>query len=131
MSSEAIDKVKTLRDVSLTMPQVDNHIEDGIHGGMYYRTGHYRKGAVMTSVFVRVPTLLIVRGDVKIFVGGDLLVHVQGYQVVEGQANRQPAFFFLADTDMTMVFATNAKTAAKAEEEITPEPGMLQSRKTS
>lgn len=131
MSPEAIGRVSALRDISLTMEQVDNRIEHALHGGMYHRTGHYPKGATMTSVFVQVPTLLIVRGAVDIFVGEGHVVRVRGYEVVESQANRQPAFHFLDDTDMTMVFATNAKTKEAAEEEITPEPHMLQSRRTA
>ena len=129
MSAEAIDTVSRMRAVSLTMPQIDNHIADGIHGGMYHRTGHDPKGVTMTSVFVRVPTLLVACGEVDIFVGEGDVVRVRGYEVVESQANRQPAFHFLADTVMTMVFATQAKTTDEAEAEITPEPHALQSRR--
>jgi hypothetical protein len=129
MTPEAISTVNRMRAISLTMPQIDNRIEHALHGGMYHRTGHYPKGAILTSVFVRVPTLLIVRGEVDIFVGEENIVRVRGYEVVEGQANRQPAFHFLADTDMTMVFATGAATVEDAEEEITPEPHMLQNRR--
>lgn len=131
MTPAAIGKVQALREASLALPQVDNRIAHALHGGMYHRTGHYPAAATMTSVFVRVPTLLIVCGDVKIFVGEDHVVHVQGFEVVESQANRQPAFHFLAPTAMTMVFATNAKTVEDAENEITPEPHALQSRRNA
>ncbi len=131
MSAKEIDRVSALRAASLTMPQVDNRIEHAIHGGMYHRTGHYPAGVTMTSVFVVVPTLLIVRGEVDIYVGEGNVVRVRGYEVVEGQANRQPAFHFLADTVMTMVFATAAQTVEDAENEITPEPHALQSRRAA
>jgi hypothetical protein len=55
-------------------------------------------------------------------------VHVQGYAVLPASAGRKQAFVAQADTRLTMVFPTSAKTVEQAEREFTDEIYLLGSR---
>ncbi|MDP1465701.1 hypothetical protein, partial [Klebsiella pneumoniae] len=76
------------------------------------------------------PTLLIVSGHVTVFIGGETL-ELKGYHIVPGQAGRKQVFVAHADTDLTMTFATQAKTVEDAESEFTNQPTALMSRQQS
>ena len=51
-----------------------------------------------------------------------------GYHVLPAAAGRKQAFLALADTDLTMLFATDARDIATAEGQFTTEPERLMSR---
>jgi len=48
--------------------------------------------------------------------------------VLPAEAGRKQAFLALADTDLTMLFATDARDTATAEGQFTTEPERLMSR---
>lgn len=128
MSQQAIDKVRELEAALLTMPQIAMATEHVLHGGMYSRTICVPAGVALTGVFIWVPTLLIVNGDATVNTaeGGRRLT---GHNVLAASAHRRQAFLAHADTYLTMVFATQAKTVAEAEDEFTNEARLLFSRK--
>jgi hypothetical protein len=76
---------------------------------------------------IQVPTLLIVSGDCLAFVG-DESVRITGYHVIAANEHRKQAFQALADTTLTMIFASSALTVEAAEEEFTPQFECLLSR---
>ena len=127
MSQQAIDKVRELEAALLTMPQIAMATEHVLHGGLYSRTICVPAGAVLTGAFIQVPTLLIVNGDATVNTGegGHRLT---GHHVLAASARRRQAFLAHADTYLTMVFATQAKTVAEAEDEFTNEAHLLISR---
>lgn len=128
---ETIGKIRAVREVCIAREQVDVKMRDGVHAGMYYRTQHVPKGCFQASVLICKPTMLIISGDVLVYFGDDERQHFPGYTVLQGLAGRMQAFYTLADTDMTMFYATDAKTTEEAENELTPEPDALQSRRTA
>lgn len=127
MSSEAIDKVRALEDITAQMAQVDISTWHVLHGGMYSRTIEIKAGVVLTGALVKVPTVLAISGDVS-FLADDQEVRVKGYAVIPANPNRKQAFIAHEDTWLTMSFATQATTVEDAEDEFTEEADRLMSR---
>ena len=127
MRDEDIAKVRELEARLLAMPQVPIGTEHVLHGGLYARTIRIPEGVVLTGVLVRVPTLLIFDGHATVNLGGEA-VALTGHHVLAASAHRRQAFLAHADTQLTMVFATQAKTVAEAEDEFTAEADLLLSR---
>ena len=128
MTAQAIDKVRELEAITRDLPQVEIATDHVLHGGMYARTICIPAGVVLTGVFIRVPTLLIFDGNATVNADDDATTLV-GYHVLAASAHRRQAFLAHADTRLTMVFATQAKTVAEAEDEFTDEAHLLFSRK--
>lgn len=128
MSIEAIDKVRDLEAITRDLPQVEIPTDHVLHGGMYARTIRIPAGVVLTGVFIRVPTLLVFDGNATVNAGDDAVTMV-GHHVLAASAHRRQAFLAHDDTTLTMVFATQAKTVAEAEDEFTDEAHLLFSRK--
>ena len=128
MTAQAIDKVRELEAITRDLPQVEIATDHVLHGGMYARTICIPAGVVLTGVFIRVPTLLVFDGNATVNAGDDATTLV-GYHVLAVSAHRRQAFLAHADTRLTMVFATQAKTVAEAEDEFTDEAHLLFSRK--
>lgn len=127
-SIEAILRVRNLEAWTLMQPQpkiVTTHV---LHGGMYFRTcvipaGHYIVGAL-----IKLPTVLILSGHVRIFTG-EAAIETEGYHVLPAAAHRKSAFAALAETHLTMAFPTAATSVDEAEREFTDEHEALLSRK--
>lgn len=128
MSSDAVAKVRELEGVLRELPQVEIATEHVLHSGMYARTIRMPAGIMLTGVFIVIPTLLIVNGHATAYIGGEA-IDLVGHQVIPASAGRKQAFIAHADTDLTMVFATKAKTVEEAEAEFTDEAHLLFSRK--
>ena len=128
MTPEAIDKVRALEAITRDLPQVEIPTDHVLHGGMYARTICIPAGVVLTGVLIRVPTLLVFDGDATVNTG-DAPVRLTGYHVLAASAHRRQAFLAHEDTRLTMVFSTQAKTVAEAEDEFTDEAHLLFSRK--
>ena len=129
MSDAAIAKVCALEDAVLKRPQFEVETQHVLHGGMYARTMKIPANGVITGALIKIPTTLVVSGDVIVFVG-DERRHVSGYKVFAASANRKQAFFAISDTYITMSFPTKAATVAEAEKEFTDDYARLMSRKT-
>jgi hypothetical protein len=128
MTAQAIDKVRQLEAITRELPQVEIATDHVLHGGMYARTICIPAGVVLTGVFIRVPTLLVFEGNATVN-AGDEPVTLVGYHVLAASAHRRQAFLAHEDTRLTMVFSTQAKTVAEAEDEFTDEAHLLFSRK--
>lgn len=128
MSPEAVTAVRGLEALSMSIggqvPICTDHL---IHGGMYTRTICIPAGVVLTGALLKVPTVLVLHGDVTAFTGTDE-VRLTGFHVLPGSAGRKSAFIAHADTHMTMVFPSGAQTVEAAEEEFTDEAHLLISR---
>jgi len=127
MSDTAIGKVYALERVTGLMEQADIETHHVLHGRMYARTIKIPGGVVLTGALVRIPTTLIINGDVTIYADNDE-IRVTGYQVIPASAHRKQAFITHSHTFVTMVFATAATTIEEAEDEFTEEASLLMSR---
>lgn len=128
MVPAAIDRVRHIEAKARALPQVALTTDHVIHGGMYARTIRLVAGSMITGALVKRATLLIVAGEVSIYVGTDEPLHVAGYAVLPAAAGRKQAIVATADTHLTMLFPTQARTVRDAEHEFTDEADILMSR---
>jgi hypothetical protein len=128
MSQSSIDKVQALEDQVRLVQQETIKTTHVIHAGVYARTVFIPAAMVMTGVVIKVPTTLIVQGDVMVYMGDDGAVRMRGYNVLAASANRKQAFITIEDTTLTMIFATQAKSVEQAEREFTDQFDLLMSR---
>lgn len=120
MDMAEIDAVRQLENELLKTPQIKIATQHIIHAGMYARTIVVPKGVVLTGALMKIATLLIIQGDFLLF-AGDKAIKLQGYNVFTGAPNRKQAGVALTDTHVTMIFPTQVKTVAEAEEQFTDE----------
>lgn len=131
MSAEAVDNVRRLEAEVLKLPQVDLAYDHVLHGGMYARSTMLPAGMVLTSVPIKIATILIVQGEGLIYVGSERPLHVSGYTVLPASAGRKSAIYAQSDLWMTMLCPTEAQTVAEVEAELTDEADRLASRRAA
>ncbi len=104
-------------------------MEHTLHAGMYARTCRLAAYQVITSVLIKIPTLLIVDGDC-IVLAGEGWKDLTGYNVLSAMAGRKQIYVTRSETAITMVFPSNAKTVEEAEDEFSDESANLLSRRS-
>lgn len=127
MTPQAVDKVRELETRLLADSQVLIPTDHILHAGMYARTIVVPAGVALTGALLKIATLLIISGDMILYVDG-APHRLTGYNVFAGSAHRKQAGLAVTDTAVTMIFKTDVKTVAEAEEEFTDEAHMLWSR---
>jgi hypothetical protein len=127
MSEAAIGKVRDLEAFTRQLPQQPIETAHLFHAGMYARSIELPAGVVLTGALIKIATILIISGDVIMYVEGEAR-ELHGYHVFAASAHRKQAFLALTDTSMTMLFPSQAKTVGQAEEEFTGEAELLLSR---
>lgn len=125
---ELLPKLAEAQEFLMSLPQTEVETEHVIHGGMYARTVRLTRDMVIIGALIKKPTMVIVNGEAKVLVG-DAWAHVSGYCVIPASAWRKQVFVALGDVQLTMVFATSAKTVEEAENEFTDEAELLLSRR--
>lgn len=127
MSGDAVAHVRDIEAKAALLPQVKIDVHHLLHGGMYARTVTIPSGVMVTGALIKIPTILSISGDVHIFVGDDV-THLQGDHIIACSARRKQVFCANAETRLTMLFPTQAKTIEEAESEFTDEVGLLTSQ---
>lgn len=128
MRPETIDKVRALETANAELPQVDIETVHTFHAGVYARTIRIPAGVLLTGALIKIPTLVIVSGNVIIYTD-EGSKRLDGYNVFQAEAGRKQAFLAESDTFITMSFATSAETVEEAEEEFTDETDLLMTNK--
>lgn len=129
MSADAVSRVRDLEAAMMTLPQLEVTTEHVFHAGMYARTVRLPADHVLTGVFIKIPTIVIVNGDAAVYTGGAQL-DLTGYNVLAASAERKQVFVSLSDITITMIFPTSAKTIEQVESEFTDEVDLLLSRRS-
>lgn len=124
----AIQAVRALESALLASPQVHMPIEHSLHAGLYARTARIPAGVVVTGAEIKLATVLVLSGDATVYTG-DGEIRLTGYHVIEASAGRKSAFLAHADTALTMLFASQARSVDEAEREFTDECDALASRR--
>lgn len=130
-SSEILEKIALVearlkpREHTLQV-QMEHHL----HAGMYARTCRLVENMVITSVFIKIPTLLIVNGDC-IVLAGEEWRELKGYNVIPANADRKQIYVTRCATEITMIFPSSAITIEEAEAEFTNEADSLLSRRAA
>lgn len=127
MSVSELNSIYAIQNQMSEMPQEDISTHHVIHAGIYTRTIKIRQGMAIVGVLVKIPTTLVVNGDVT-FNSGSKPVRLTGHHVIPASAYRKQAFIAHEDTYLSMSFATDAKSIEEAEEQFTDEFETLISR---
>jgi len=128
MTDAAIGKVNSLQAAMSEFPQIPLETNHVIHAGMYARTVTLPAGTVTCGSLMKIPSVLIVDGNCKVFIG-DGVVDMIGYNVIPASAHRKQAVLACEETKVTMIFVTNATSVEEAEREFTDEHEALMTRK--
>lgn len=128
MSLDAVANVRDLERHLLALPQTLIETHHVLHGGMYARTILIPAVTALTGALIRVPTVLVIAGDTLVTLGNES-VRLAGYHVLPAATGRKTAFATIADTRVTMIFPTTARTVEEAEAEFTEEADGLCSRR--
>lgn len=128
MTPGQINRVEQMEEALKSVPEANVETQHMFHAGVYVRTVNMKRFTMFTGALMRIPTVLIISGDVSMYIG-DGVVRKTGYHVLMGETGRKQAFFCHEDTSITMVFASNAKTVEEAEEQFTDEWCKLVSRR--
>jgi hypothetical protein len=126
-SPEVLKYIERLHHEVLSHPQAEIPTEHVLHGGMYIRTIRLDAGTITVSSLIRLATVLIVNGSTAV-IAGDEAVELEGYNVILGSAGRKQVFVTRSAVEMTMMFATSAKTVTEAEDEVFAQADELMSR---
>ena len=105
-------------------------MEHMLHGGMYARTARIAPAMAFTSVLIKLPTVVIVHGECCVYLNGKW-EPMSGYQVLAASAHRIQAYVTFSETEITMLFPSDAKTVEEAEREFTDEADELLSRRST
>lgn len=127
MSGDSLRRVRELEAEAAKLPQIVIPTIHTLHAGVYTRTITIPAGVLVTGVFIKIDTTLIISGDCAVLVG-DRSIDYHGYHVITAHANRKQALFAYSDTSVTMFFRTDAETIEQAESEFTDEVDLLFSR---
>lgn len=128
MDERALARVRSIESAMMALDQVQMPVHHTIHGGVYTRSVRIPVGVMLAGALIKVPTTIIVSGDVTVW-ANDQTMRVRGYRVLVGSAGRKQVFVAHGDTDMTMMFATSATSVDEAEREFTDEWELLMSRR--
>lgn len=128
MEPAIIDRVRRVEGIAAMMPQVDVNVKHFLHAGMYARTCILPADVMITGALVKIPTILVVNGDVSYYTGGSFK-RLVGYHVLSAEANRKQIFVAVKPSELTMLFPSDAKTVKQAEEQFTDEWHLLTTRK--
>ena len=126
MSAGYLAQVGTLQDLILQAPQIDIVTEHVFHGGMYSRTIKLPADCVLVGALIKIPTTLVVSGDVVIHTE-DGPLEIKGHAVIPAFSGTKRVIRSISDATLTMTFPTQAKTVAEAELEFTDEVDALMS----
>ena len=108
--------------------QLDLETLNVLHAGVYVRPLKIPAGVVITGAYIKIPTVLIIHGSMKL-TAGDKCFTVDGFACFKCPAGRKQIMVAKTECFVTMVFATEAKTVHEAEDEFTDEGDLLLSRK--
>lgn len=124
MTAEDIAKVSQLEKLLYGAAQEKIETQHDLHGGMYARSICIKAGVMITGALIKLPTILIVVGNVIVYLGQES-IELTGYNVMCAAANRKQSFIAKSDVYMTMVFPTKATTIEEAEKEFTDQHAEL------
>lgn len=128
ITPEMLEKVSEVESRIMQAEQITVQTEHILHGGMYSRTVRLAPRVVIVGTLLKVPTIVIVHGS-TLMLAGDKWYKLDGYNVMPAQSGRKQIFVTNEETEITMIFPTQAKTVAEAEAEFTSECDKLLSRR--
>ena len=124
---EALERIARVEEKMRTMPQIHLQTEHVLHAGMYTRTIRLAERVAITSVLIKVPTMIVVHGNCRVYTG-QAWCDLEGFNVIPASAGRKMIYITATPTQITMLFPSNAKSVEEAERQFTDDADMLLSR---
>jgi hypothetical protein len=124
---EALETMARVEKKMRAMPQIHLHTEHVLHAGMYARTIHLAARVAITSVLIKIPTMIVVNGTCRVY-AGDLWRDLDGFHVIPASAGRKMIYVTAKPTQITMIFPSHAKSVEEAERQFTDDAELLLSR---
>ena len=123
---EALETIGHVEAKMRAMPQIHLHTDHVLHAGMYARTIHLAARVAITSVLIKIPTMIVVHGTCRVYAGEwrDL----EGFNVIPASAGRKMIYVTATPTKITMIFPSDAKSVEEAERQFTDDAEQLLSR---
>lgn len=122
---EFLTRVRALEAELRTSGQVPT-LQHTLHAGVYTRTIQMPKGARLVGALMRIPTTVIISGDVFVAGADGAVERITGAnQILLGHAGRKQAMVAAADSAVTMIFTTNESSLLAIEQEMTDEWELL------
>lgn len=124
---DALARTAQFEEYLFGLPQEPLETLHTIHAGVYTRTITIPRGVAITGALIKVPTTLVINGDVLLTVGGEV-TRLKGYNVIPASAGRKTIFAAHRDSQITMIHHTSALSVEEVEMEFTDEWDRLGSR---
>lgn len=120
---ETVNRIESYEVEARKLPQIHIQTEHLFHAGMYARTIRLEPRVAITSVFIKIPTVIVINGACEVYDGR--WRRVAGYNVVPASAGRKMVYVTETQTEITMLFPSKVKTVKEAEEQFTDETDLL------
>lgn len=127
ITQEDLNLVLAIENEVKKLLQIDLTTHHTLHAGVYTRTAILKQGTVSTGSFMKIPTTILINGNLR-FLVGKKVHNIVGFKAIPACANRKQFAYAIEDTYITMLFKTDAKTVEEAEEEFTDDFKFLISR---
>lgn len=125
-----IDKIRQFEQAILKLPQVDMQTSHVMHGGMYARTVFIPAGTAVTGTLTNLDNVCVVGGDITVSTDNGMQ-RLIGYHVLPATKGYKRVGYAHADTYWTTIIKTDAVTVEQAEDEMTDESHILQTRRSN
>lgn len=123
-----MDKIRRFEAALMAMPQVDMQTSHLIHGAMYARTIFIPAGTAVTGTMTKLDNICIVCGDITVTTDNGMQ-RLIGFHVLPATKGYKRIGYAHGDTYWTTMSQTDAKTVEDAEDAMTDESAMLQTRR--
>jgi hypothetical protein len=128
IAKDELEKIRQFEQRLLAMPQVDMETASLIHGEMYARTIFIPANTVLTGTLTNLDNICIVSGDISVTTD-DGMRRLIGYHVLPANKGYKRVGYAHRDTYWTTIIHTKAEVVEVAEDEMTSESHLLQSRR--
>jgi hypothetical protein len=125
-----LDKIRRFEAALMAMPQVDMQTASLIHGAMYARTIFIPAGTAVTGTLTKLDNVCIVSGDITVTTDNGMQ-RLIGFHVLPASKGYKRVGYAHGDTYWTTIIHTESKTIEEAEDAMTDESSMLQTRRKS
>ena len=124
-----VEQIRDLEKQMLSLPQVNVETASLIYGDMYARTIFVPAGTMVTGALTNLDNICIVSGDISVTTDTGMR-RLIGYHVLPAAKGSKRVGYTHSDTYWTTVVPTKAQTVEDAEDEMTSETHILQTRRT-
>jgi hypothetical protein len=123
-----IDRIRRFEAALMAMPQVDMQTSSLMHGSMYARTIFIPAGTAVTGTLTKLDNVCVVSGDITVTTDNGMQ-RLIGFHVLPASKGYKRVGYAHGDTYWTTIIHTDAKTVEDAEDAMTDESAILQTRR--